>query len=314
MPKTRPVQADQSVNGLFRALGRRRRARCARTRPLYRRLVTLIEGGIARGDLPARFQLPPERDLAAAMRISRATVVSAYRELEARGLVRGYVGRGTFVSATAGHGQRAVRLARQDRRVRAAGDRHDACGISCAPPPIRTLISVAAGVPALDCFPTDAFQRAMNTRARARRPMPPGGTVRPKGCRVSAPRWRTRFGGDPEHILVLAGAQQGLDLLARCLIDPGDAVVIDRPGYLGAIQTFRDCRRAAGRVGHHARGHRRTRGAAAALSPEVDLHQPDAPESDRRHHADPHAARDCSSWRRAIACRSSRTTPIATCR
>jgi len=39
---------------------------------------------------------------------------------------------------------------------------------------------------------------------------------------------------------VLAGAQQGLDLLARCLIDPGDAVVVDRPGYLGAIQTFRN--------------------------------------------------------------------------
>ena len=58
------------------------------------------------------------------------------------------------------------------------------------------------------------------------------------------PRFRAalaeRFGGEPEHILVLAGAQQGLDLLARCLIDPGDAVIIDRPGYLGAIQTFRN--------------------------------------------------------------------------
>src|SRR5262249_2241172 len=48
-----------------------------------------------------------------------------------------------------------------------------------------------------------------------------------------------RFGGRPENILVLAGAQQGLDLLARCLIDPGDAVVIERPGYLGAIGSFR---------------------------------------------------------------------------
>ena len=38
---------------------------------------------------------------------------------------------------------------------------------------------------------------------------------------------------------MLAGAQQGLDLLARCLVDPGDAVIIDRPGYLGAIQSFR---------------------------------------------------------------------------
>ena len=37
----------------------------------------------------------------------------------------------------------------------------------------------------------------------------------------------------------VVGAQQGLDLLARCLIDPGDAVIMDRPGYLGAIQSFR---------------------------------------------------------------------------
>src|SRR5437868_9433415 len=48
-----------------------------------------------------------------------------------------------------------------------------------------------------------------------------------------------RFGGQPQNVLVLAGAQQGLDLLARCLVDPGDAVIVDRPGYLGAISSFR---------------------------------------------------------------------------
>src|SRR5207244_1339802 len=98
MPKAVIRQAGQSVNGLFRALGVDVKT-LPRTRPLYRRLVTLLERGIARGAVPAGQQLPPERDLAAAMKISRATVVSAYRELEARGLVRGYVGRGTFVSA-----------------------------------------------------------------------------------------------------------------------------------------------------------------------------------------------------------------------
>ena len=95
-------------------------------------------------------------------------------------------------------------------------------------------------MPALDCFPTEAFQRAMNhvlaTQGRCR--------VAARADRGTAsrfaPRLAHRFGGEPEHILVLAGAQQGLDLLARCLIDPGDAVVIDRPGYLGAIQTFRN--------------------------------------------------------------------------
>jgi DNA-binding transcriptional regulator YhcF (GntR family) len=98
MPKNGPAKSDQSVIGLFRALGTDPKA-LPRTRPLYRRIVDLLEGGIARGDVPPGYQLPPERDLAKALRISRATVVSAYRELEARGLLRGYVGRGTFVSA-----------------------------------------------------------------------------------------------------------------------------------------------------------------------------------------------------------------------
>src|SRR3954451_14954934 len=236
MPKAAIRQTDQSVNGLFRALGVDAKS-LPRTRPLYRRLVTLLEGGIARGDLRAGFQLPPERDLATSLKISRATVVSAYRELEARGLVRGYVGRGTFVSAGpdaasapfAWRGKIAASALQATETtvrelVRAAAD--------------PQLISVAAAVPALDSFPVEAFRRAMThvlaTQADAAwRHGPTEGLQRFRAALAE------RFGGEPEHILVLAGAQQGLDLLARCLIDPGDAVVIDRPGYLGAIQTFR---------------------------------------------------------------------------
>ena len=224
------------MNGLFEALKADPR-RVPRTRPLYRRLVTLIEGGIADGRLVPRFRMPPERDLAAAMRISRTTVVSAYRELESRGLLRGYVGRGTFVCAApdaasapfAWRGKiAAAALQSSDTTVR------DLVRAAADP----ALTSVAAGVPALECFPTQAFQHAMNavlaTHADAAwRHGPTEGLPRFRSALAS------RFGGEPEHILVLAGAQQGLDLLARCLIDPGDAVVIDRPGYLGAIQTFR---------------------------------------------------------------------------
>lgn len=236
MPKTPVLKAGQSANGLFRALKTDPRG-LPRTRPLYRRLAALVEGGIARGDLPPGFQLPPERELASAMRVSRATVVSAYRELEARGLARGYVGRGTFVSATPDAGSApfawrgkiaAAALQSSDTTVR------DLVRAAADP----ALISLAAGVPALDCFPTEAFGRAMNT-VLARH----ADTAWRHGPTEGLPRFRaalaTRFGGDPEHILVLAGAQQGLDLLARCLIDPGDTVVVDRPGYLGAIQTFR---------------------------------------------------------------------------
>jgi DNA-binding transcriptional MocR family regulator len=237
MPKKLVRQTSQSVNGLFRALGVDA-ASLPRTRPLYRRLVTLLEGAIARGVLPAGFRLPPERDLATSLRISRATVVSAYRELEARGLVRGYVGRGTFVSAKpdtasapfAWRGKiAAAALQATDTTVR------DLVRAAADP----ALMSLAAGVPALDCFPKDAFQKAMNHVLATS-----GEAAWRHGPTEGMPRFRAaladRFGGSPEHILVLAGAQQGLDLLARCLIDPGDAVIVDRPGYLGAIQTFRN--------------------------------------------------------------------------
>jgi len=44
---------------------------------------------------------------------------------------------------------------------------------------------------------------------------------------------------ESSHILVVAGAQEGIDLLARCLIEPGDRVIIDRPTFPGAIQALR---------------------------------------------------------------------------
>ncbi|MFW5836932.1 MAG: PLP-dependent aminotransferase family protein [Desulfovibrionaceae bacterium] len=55
-----------------------------------------------------------------------------------------------------------------------------------------------------------------------------------------AQRYRTTRGMEvnPDHILVTTGSQQCLDLAAKVLVDPGDTVVLERPGYLGAIQAF----------------------------------------------------------------------------
>ena len=49
---------------------------------------------------------------------------------------------------------------------------------------------------------------------------------------------RTGLSISPEHILITNGSQQCLDLIGKVLIDPGDPVAIERPGYLGAIQAF----------------------------------------------------------------------------
>jgi len=230
------MKKSQSTVGLFRALNVDPAA-VPRARPMYRRLVDVLERGVARGQLPAGFRLPPERDLARAFRISRTTVVSAYRELEAKGLVRGYVGRGTFVCARPDPGSAPF----------AWRGKVSSAVLQATPTTVRdlvrqaadpALISVAAGQPALECFPTEAFERAVGA-ILAKEPAAVWGL----GPTEGQPRFRAaiadRFGGAPDNVLVVAGAQQGLDLLARCLIDPGDAVVVDRPGYLGAIDTFR---------------------------------------------------------------------------
>jgi len=43
---------------------------------------------------------------------------------------------------------------------------------------------------------------------------------------------------DPSEVLVVNGSQQGLDLIAKIFIDPGDHIVLENPSYLGAIQAF----------------------------------------------------------------------------
>jgi DNA-binding transcriptional MocR family regulator len=207
------------------------------SRPLYRHLVALLEGAISRGDLPSGSKVPPERELAHRLRISRTTVVSAYRELESRGLLRGYVGRGTFVCAAPE--PCGTPFAWRGKIASAALRAND----STLRDTIRNssdarLLSLAAGEPAIDCFPTTAFQQAIDhvLKRDARAVWRHGAT---EGQPILRGAIAERFGVPEESVLVLAGAQQGLDLLARCLLDPGDAVILDRPGYLGAIQSFR---------------------------------------------------------------------------
>src|SRR5262245_28837998 len=66
---------------------------------LYAQLAEVLVAAIECGELGVGTRLPSERDLAGLLDVSRTTVVGAYRELEARGLVRSHVGRGTFVCA-----------------------------------------------------------------------------------------------------------------------------------------------------------------------------------------------------------------------
>lgn len=68
-----------------------------RPEPLYRQLYECLNTGIATGQLRSGMRLPPTRQMARELGLSRQTVLAAYQELEADGRVTGQVGRGTFV-------------------------------------------------------------------------------------------------------------------------------------------------------------------------------------------------------------------------
>src|SRR5213080_4570851 len=162
-----------------------------KTRPVYRHIAQAIERGITTGALALDFRLPAERELAEALKVSRTTVVSAYRDLEARGLVRGYVGRGTFVSAApfAWRGKVAAAASRSNDGVIRDLLRH------AADP---SVVSVAAGTPALEVFPVDAYRRSMD-RALKRDVRLAWGHSPTEGLPVLREALAHRFGGQPHN-------------------------------------------------------------------------------------------------------------------
>jgi 2-aminoadipate transaminase len=105
------------------------------------------------------------------------------------------------------------------------------------------MISFAPGYPASDVFPWAAFRELAAELLRG-----DDGSVlqygRTRGYRplidslvaIMADRG---IGVGREHLLVTTGSQQGLDLIARVLIDPGDVVLVELPSYTGAISAFR---------------------------------------------------------------------------
>src|SRR5437899_207094 len=131
-------------------------------------------------------------------------------------------------------------LSRSARIVESDGERARAA----APGAVRDgVISFAGGMPDSGLFPTDAFRRALNEVVREEgesllQYYPVGGY--PPLRRYLA-TYLLRFGLEAraEDILIVNGSQQGFDLIARTLLDPGDAVAIEQPTYPRAMQVFR---------------------------------------------------------------------------
>jgi 2-aminoadipate transaminase len=104
------------------------------------------------------------------------------------------------------------------------------------------IISLAGGLPAPELFPIDEYRRAFEwvLEADGAQALQYGPSEGYRPLRDYLATRLNRFGirCNGDDILITNGSQQALDLIARILLDPGDAILLEKPTYLGALQAF----------------------------------------------------------------------------
>src|SRR3990172_1115600 len=105
------------------------------------------------------------------------------------------------------------------------------------------IISFAGGLPDPSTFPV-AELKAITTQVLEREPhlaLQYGPTEGDARLRDELVRWMAKDGirATRDHVLVTIGSQQGLDIVGRVFLDPGDVVIVERPSYMAALQVFR---------------------------------------------------------------------------
>ena len=211
--------------------------------PLYRWFYDELRSAILEGRIVPGARLPATRDLAREYKLSRATVVTAFEQLKSEGYVEGRVGAGTYVSevlpddflqvgrTSAGKaaGPRRVGWSSYARRLqlfRGGGEP-------------RITRAFRANQAALDVFPTTLWAQVVARRLRrASAQLLSGGEAlgyRPLRQAVAAYLNASRgVKCSADQVLIISGVQEALERAAHLLIDPGDPVWVEDPGYPGA--------------------------------------------------------------------------------
>jgi 2-aminoadipate transaminase len=208
-------------------------------KPLYLQLSDQLQDRIRSGSLPCGAKLPPVRDLANTLGLTRLTVHNAYSELQAGGWVEAYVGRGTFVA------DRPQSLLPPHEHPQRSGDEAASPWISqgMLADMMRLgqqpdLISFAQAGPALETFPLRELGRAIQHALRDPAALGYGPTQGEVSLREAVATWLLdrNVVTSPDHVLITTGAQQGVALALRAFVRQGDVVLIEEPTYLGFIE------------------------------------------------------------------------------
>jgi GntR family transcriptional regulator/MocR family aminotransferase len=207
-------------------------------RPLPRQVYDGFRTAILRGELRAGQRVPSSRELATELGVSRFPVLDAYAQLLAEGYFESRVGSGTFVSKSLP--ERSVEPNHPDGRP--PGERRLGRRSALFPrfkenPWRHGWGAFGVHQPALDHFPFEVWSRLVThhsrePRLRAIHNVDPLGLEPFRHAICDYLRTARAVHCEPHQIMVVSGSQQALEITARVLLDPGDPVWIEEPGYL----------------------------------------------------------------------------------
>ena len=216
--------------------------------PLHQQLYEELRRAILSGRLLPRQRIPSTRSLAKSLGISRTTVTSCYEQLLSEGYLETIVGSGTYVCAQLPDdllhstpvesvqktvlpiqlSKYAARLADMDTSLMSEPD---------------LQISFRYGRPAFDHFPMQTWRKLLSRHCRENSTWLDYATdaLGYKPLREAIARYLSRSRAvqcEPEQVIITNGTQQALYLIMRLLIELGDAIALEDPGYLSARRIF----------------------------------------------------------------------------
>lgn len=208
-------------------------------------LYSEIRGAILGSRLAGGARLPATRDFARQLGLARGTVLAVFDQLRAEGYLEATTGSGTFVAADLPDrrpdGPTAGRRASPALRAPALSR----CGRVLATTPFPTTgrswraPAFRPNQPDAGAFPVELWNRiaARRSRLARRNLLADADALGSMSLREVIARHLREARGiacDGHHVAVVGSVQQALDLLARLLLDPGDAAWMEDPGYPGA--------------------------------------------------------------------------------
>ena len=213
--------------------------------PIHRQIREGLRRAILEGRLRPGQRIPSSRSLAADLRVSRLPVLTAYEQLLHEGYLVGRTGSGTFVSeAVPDDLLRPVSPSVQVSRSSTSARRHAELARLGSQSWSFPIVPFQVGLPALDLFPHAAWKKIIARQLHAETPdrlsyTDPAGLWELRVAIAEHLRSARAVRCEAGQVLIVPGSQAALRITAAALLEPGDRVAIEEPGYFGAQRALR---------------------------------------------------------------------------